>query len=200
MKKYLFLLVFCIAVNFDATAQNKSLSEAYLDFKTYRTTDEDKPKQIEETLALFKFGDQLTTKQLTNINYHLGKMYEEIEDFDSAQVYYEKSLIGEPNYEVTHRALGFIYFSKSNKSLDQLRSVIATKDKIAYEKAFDEYKVVAKKAIQHLEKYQACDPDEETLSMITLLYNNIQDTQAITTLPARLKELGKTCVTLLDED
>ena len=200
MKKYLFLLVFCIAVHFDWIAQNKSLSEAYLDFKTYRTTDEDKPKQIELTLALLKFGDKLTTKQLTNINYHLGKMYEETEAFDSAQVYYEKSLIGEPNYEVTHRALGFIYFSKSNKSLDQLRSVIATKDKVAYEKAFDAYQIVAKKAIQHLEKYQACDPDEETLSMITFLYTNIKDAQGIVTLPARLIELGKICVTLLDED
>mgnify|MGYP003583982640 CR=1 FL=1 len=200
MLKYLFLLVFCLTVHFDAIAQNKSLKEAYLEFKIYRTTDEDKPLQIEQTLALLKFGDELTAKQLTNIHYHLGKMYEEIEEFDSALVYYEKSLLGEPNYEVTHRALGFIYFAKSNRSLDQLHSVIATKDKVAYEKAFDAYKIVAKKAILHLEKYQACDPDEDTLKMITSLYHNIKDTQALATLPARLKELGKTCVTLLDED
>ena len=200
MMKYFFLLAFFATIHLSSTAQTKSLKDAYMDFKIYRTTDEDKPKQIEETLALLKFGDQLTPKQVTNINYYLGKMYEDTEDYDNAALYYEKSLVGEPNYEVTHRALGFIYFSKSNEFSNQMSLAGGANDKVAYEKALAEYKTVAKKAIKHLERYQACDPDEDTLNMITTLYKNLKDTQSVATLPARLKELGKTCVTLLEED
>jgi hypothetical protein len=43
-----------------------------------------------------------------------------------------------------------------------------------------------KKALPHLEKAQACDPDDQTLNLIKLLYRNIKDQHGIDTLPARL--------------
>ena len=66
-------------------------------------------------------------------------------------------------------------------------------------KAFEEYKSYIVKAIPHLENYQACDPDEETLNIILSLYKILKDTKSIETLNARLKEMNSKCVNLLDD-
>ena len=74
----------------------------------YRTNNDDKPNQILKTLELLKLSGQLTLRQITNVNYNLGRMYEDIDEAEKAIPYYEKALFGEPNYEVIHRALGFV--------------------------------------------------------------------------------------------
>ena len=103
MKKQIICLLICLW-SINSFAQTNSVKDLYEDFKEYRTTDDDKPSQIVKTLELLKFADQLTKKQITNVNYNLGRMYEDIEEGDKAIPYYEKSLLGEPNYEVGHRA------------------------------------------------------------------------------------------------
>ncbi len=199
MKKQIICLLVCLW-SINSLAQSNSVKDLYESFKQYRTTNDDKPSQIVKTLELLKFADQLTAKQLTNINYNLGRMYEDIEEADKAIPYYEKSLIGEPNYEVVHRALGFIYLAKSTSAVAKINETKAKNDVEGNKKAFEAYKILILKALPHLEKYQSCDPDEETLNIITNLYKSFKDTKSIETLNARLKEMSGKCVTLLDDE
>lgn len=199
MKKQIILFVFCLT-SICSFAQTKSVKELYDNFKVYRTFTDNKPDQIAQTLTLLTFADQLTTKQITNINYNLGRMYEDIEEADSAMRYYQKSLEGEPNYEVVHRALGFIYLAKSNDAVNKINEAKAKSDIEGDKKAFSAYKELILKALPHLEKYQACAPDDETLSIIRNLYASLKDTKALETLDARLKEMSGKCVDLLDDE
>lgn len=181
-------------------AQTKDAKAAYQNFLVYRTISSDRPKQITQTLELLKMSDQLSAKQLTSINYHLGRMYEDVDDPDQALVYYEKSLAGEPNYEVVNRALGFIYLSKSAVAAKQASAAKEAKDVAANAKAFATYKEWVLKALPRLEKYQACSPDDETLDIITNLYKSLKDTNSLNTLQARLKEMSTKCIGLLDDE
>lgn len=199
MKKLILSLSICLMA-MSSFAQTKSAKELYDNFKIYRTSNDDKPTQIVKTLELLKLADQLTLKQITNINYNLGRMYEDIEEPEKAIPYYEKSLIGEPNYEVIHRALGFIYLAKSGVSAAKINEAKAKSDVEGSKKAFEEYKSYIQKAIPHLEKYQACDPDEDTLNIIVNLYKSLKDTKSIETLNARLKDMNGKCVNLLDDE
>jgi len=194
-------LVYCLLFGsyFSLFAQSKSIKEAYSDFTVNRTNPVT-AKIIAETLALYKRTDELTAKQVTSVAYHLGKMYEETENPNEAIIYYEQSLKGEPNYFVPHRALGFIYLNKSKVFADQMRAANQAKDVAAYTKAKDEYKLVMLKSIPHLEKYQACEPDDETLAIITSFYKFIKDTQSLSSMEARFKVLSEKCVSLLDDE
>ena len=199
MKKYIICLAIC-AFSLVSSAQTQDAKTAYRNFLIYRTEADGKPKQIAQTLALLKLSDQLSAKQLTNINYHLGRMYEDVEDPDNALIYYEKSLAGEPNYEVVNRALGFIYLSKSAIAAKQANAASEAKDAAANAKAFAVYKEWVLKALPRLEKYQACSPDDDTLAIIVNLYKSLKDSNAINTLNARLKEMSAKCVGLLDDE
>ena len=177
----------------------KSAQDSYHDFTVYRTT-KGNEANINKAKTLLALQDQLTTKQQTNVQYHLGRMYEEVESPESAIPYYEKSLIGEPNYFVTHRALGFIYLTKSRADVKLMNEAVAAKNTSANEKAFTQYKLKVQKALMHLEKYQACEPDDDTLIIITNLYKSIKMPQAIASLPTRLKPLSEKCISLLDDE
>ena len=177
----------------------KSVQDSYHDFTVYRTT-KGNETNISKAKTLLAFQEQLTTKQKTNVLYHLGRMYEEVGSPENAIPYYEKSLVGEPNYFVTHRALGFIYLNQSRADVKLMNEAVAAKNVIANEKAFTQYKLKVQKALVHLEKYQACEPDDNTLMIISNLYKSIKMPQAITSLPTRLKPLSENCVSLLDDE
>lgn len=196
MKKLLTISLLMLVSTYSFAQQNAK--ESYVDFTVYRTTPGN-AELIGKILSLYQMKDQLNAKQVTNLAYHLGRMYEDVEQPDSAIKYYEISLQGEPNYEVIHRALGFIYLTKSKVFIAKMNSANQTKNAEANAKAFGEYKLMVQKALPHLEKYQACDPDEETLTIITDLYKSIKDTQGLAGLPSRLKQLSATCVSLLDD-
>jgi hypothetical protein len=126
-------------------------------------------------------------------------MYEDVDNSDSAAFYYEKSLLGEPNYFVVHRALGFIYMRRSKIFIEQMKAAHLVKDVEANNLAFDKFKATIREAIPHLEKYQACEPDDETLTIIKNCYKTIKDEKAIDTLAERLKLLAEHCVSLLGD-
>ncbi|WP_055133625.1 hypothetical protein [Pedobacter sp. Hv1] len=199
MKKYIICLALGV-LSVTSFAQSTDAKQAYLDFTIYRTNEEGKATQITQTLALLKLADQLSAKQITNINYHLGRMYEDVENPEAAIPYYEKSVAGEPNYLVVHRALGFIFLTQSKPIVARMEATTKAKDVEGNKKAYQEYKTLILKAIPHLEKYQACDPDDDTLKIIIDLYKSIKDTNSINTLPARLKQMGAKCVDLLDDE
>jgi len=103
----------------------------------------------------------------------------------NAIMYYNRVVAAQPNYYVAHRALGYLYIKDiSGKPANEVVVDAAYIDKI-------------KKALPHLEKAQACDPDDQTLNLIKLLYRNIKDQHGIDTLPARLAQLKKNCEDLL---
>ena len=199
IKKFLTLNLLILSSMF-TYSQSKTVAERYDDVKHYRNASEDRPKFISLMVSLLSDSSQLSLKQITALQYHIGRMYEEVKQPDSAIVYYEKSLKGEPNYEVIHRALAFIYLEKSKPFVAQANSTKLNKDVEGNAKAYNEYKKLVQKAVPFLEKYQACSPDEETLSIIINLYKSIKDLQSVATLPERLKVLGTNCVTLLDDE
>eukprot|EP01136_Pigoraptor_vietnamica_P007272 Opistho-1_new@41296 len=197
MKKLFLIGLLFLASNY-SFAQS-SAKESYTDFTVYRTT-AGNAELIAKMLALYEMKDQLSVKQTANVAYHLGRMYEDVGEPENAIKYYEISLKGEPNYEVIHRALGFIYLEKSKVFVAKMNVAKQTNNAETNAKAFNDYKLMVQKALPHLEKYQACDPDDETLAIITDLYKSIKDAQGLAGLPNRLKQLSATCVSLLDDE
>ena len=197
--KILTALVLLALIGHKTSAQEQSIKDAYFDFTISRNV-KGNDELIEKTKKLLLRSNELSLKQRTNVGYHLGRMYEEAEKPDSALVYYGQSLKGEPNYAVIHRALGFIYLAKSKVFIGQFNAANQAKNADASAKAFKQYKAMVEKALPHLEKYQACEPDEETLAIITNLYKSIKDEQSIASLQSRLKTLSTTCVSLLEDE
>jgi len=198
MKKNFLMLGMLIVAAFTANAQ-KSVTDNYQDFTVYRTTKGNEVSIKKISILLSQKAD-LTVKQIANAEYHLGRMYEEVGNPDSALIHYTESIKGEPNYSVVHRAMGFIYLNKTKAFVKQMNEASAAKNVIANANAFDQYKAVVQKALPHLEKYQACEPDEQTLTIISNLYKSIKEQQAIITLPDRLKPLSQTCISLLEDE
>lgn len=194
-------LFFCLALGFYFTAhsQAKPIADAYYDFKVAKSIKEDSAKTLIVILELLKREKELAPGQIANLEYHAGGTYEDMGQPDSAIAHYENSLKAEPNYFVIHRALGFIYLEKSKTLVAKMNEANKNKDSTGNAKAFLEYKALVKKAIPYLEKYQACDADDDTLEIITNLYKSIKETDGIATLPGRLKSLGVTCVSLLED-
>lgn len=198
-KKILTLLAAMAFIALHAFGQEQNIKDAYFDFTISRNV-KGSEKSIEKTKKILLRSNELSVKQRANVTYHLGRMYEDVGQPDSAIVYYGQSLKGEPNYSVVHRALAFIYLDKSKVFVGQLNAANQAKNADARAKAFKQYKAMVQNALPHLEKYQACEVDEETLVMITSLYKNIKEEQSIVSLPSRLKALSGTCVSLLEDE
>jgi tetratricopeptide (TPR) repeat protein len=117
----------------------------------------------------------------------LAKLYEDDSQSIKAITYYNRVVAAQSNYYVAHRALGFLYIKDiSGKPANQVVVDAAYINRI-------------KKALPHLEKAQACEPDDQTLNLIKVLYRDIKDERDLNTLPARLTELKKNCVDLLSD-
>ncbi len=115
----------------------------------------------------------------------MAQVYEGDQQSGNAIIYYNRVVAAQPNFYVAHRALGYLYIKDiSGKPANEV-----VVDAVYISKV--------KKALPHLEKAQACDPDDETLNLIKLLYRNIKDQHGIDTLPARLNELKKNCEDIL---
>lgn len=199
MKKLSLIFCLLLGISYHSFAQSKPIADAYYDFKVAKSTKKGDQQTLTDILKLLKRSNELTPGQIANLEYHAGGAYEEMGQPDQAIPHYENSLKAEPNYFVIHRALGFIYLTKTKPLVAQMNEANQSKDAAANAKAFAEYKVLVKKAIPYLEKYQACDPDDETLSIIVNLYKSIKDTTNIASLTERLKALGVKCVSLLED-
>jgi tetratricopeptide (TPR) repeat protein len=197
MSRKIFLLVFIIFAAVSAKAQTADeIYNQYLDFNLARLQGEqDKASDLGE--KLLPNAEKLPEKARTNFYFSIGKIYEDNNQLQKARVYYEKVAAAAPDYYVVHRALGYIYLDdvkiiekKLNASVnDQALNVQLTKD----------YNNTVKKALPHLEKAQACDPSDETLTIIKLLYKNMHDPHGAITLDSRLKELSKNCIDILSD-
>ncbi|WAC39214.1 hypothetical protein [Pedobacter sp. SL55] len=194
-----FLALCCFMGSFLYASAQKSAKDNYHDFTVYRTT-KGNEADIKKIKTLLDQKDQLTVKQVANAEYHLGRMYEEIGKPDEALLHYTESIKGEPNYSVLHRAMGFLYLNKTKPFVKQMNEASAAKNVIANAKAFEDYKAMVQKALPHLEKYQACEPDDDTLLMINNLHKSIKEQKLLSNLPERLKVLAQNCVSLLEDE
>jgi hypothetical protein len=103
MKKKLMLFYAALGLCCQVMAQ-QSIQEEYHAFTVYRTT-KGNEADIKKINALLNRKNELNVKQVANVEYHLGRMYEEVGDNNNAVAHYNESLKAEPNYTVIHRAL-----------------------------------------------------------------------------------------------
>ncbi|SDE29342.1 hypothetical protein SAMN05216464_105124 [Mucilaginibacter pineti] len=176
-----------VVVGLLAQAQNADkVYDQYLDFNLARLQNEqDKAMDIGEKIL----PDTLKLPQKVRISYYnsMAKLYEDGGQSVKAIAFYKMVIAAQPNYYVAHRALGYLLIK-------------GIADKAPNAEIKDEADIAkVKNALPHLEKAQACDPDDNTLILIKSLYQNIKDDKVLDTLPARLEKLKKNCEDILSD-
>jgi tetratricopeptide (TPR) repeat protein len=196
MLKKTFLLVFFVLGCFAVHAQSAdSVYSRYLDFNLARFQGEN-DKLMELGESLLPVANKLPEKARMNFYFAVGKVYEDNNMPDKALIYYEKVAVAVPDYYVVHRGLGYIFLEQAKGIKNKLNS---STDHSVIKKLTEDYNIAARKVLAHLEKAQACDPSDETLDEIKSLYKNMKDTEGLNTLDARLKELSKHCIDILED-
>jgi len=193
----MFLLLITGFICFSGKAQSPSTDAVYnryLDFN-YQRSFGDKGKVMELGEKLLPDADKLPEKARISFYFSVGKMYEDNNQPDKATPYFEMVAAAVPDYYVVHRALGYIY-------LENLKQIGIKLNASSGNKALNAnltlaYNEAARKALLHLEKAQACDPSDETLAIIKILYKNIKDVRALDSLNSRLSQLSKNCIDIL---
>jgi len=200
MKKYLCIAVFSISTFQYALAQQPSVKDLYFDFTNYRMSQENKEDVLRKSLILLSQKNELTVKQQANVNYHIGRLYEETGAPEKSVPYYEETIALSPAYYVPYRALAFINVKKCNEFGVKINDAAKQKNAEIHNQALADYKKQVLKTIPYLEKAQACDPDDETLTMLVKYYKSIKANEALEKLPEKLKKLAENCITLLDDE
>jgi tetratricopeptide (TPR) repeat protein len=196
LKKALFLLSIIFATVTTHAQTADEVYNQYLDFNLARLQGET-DKALTLGQDLIPNVDKLKDNTRISFYYAIGNLFENDSQSVKAVEYYEKVAAAVPNYYVVQRALGYLYMKQVNEISDKLN---AAKSDINENKRLTAlYIAAAKKALPHLEKAQACDPNDDTLALIKLLYKNTRDIQGAATLNTRLKELSKNCIDLLDD-
>lgn len=140
----------------------------------------------------------LTGRQQAIFYYKLAGLYEGLQNTEQSIEFYERSLKLEPDFYVPHLALGYLYLQQSNPLSRRVNDVKNNAE--LREKYLKEYQAILRKALPHLEKALACDPNDQVLESIKLGYKAINDNASFNSLEERLALLRKNCVTVLKED
>ncbi|MGY0036346.1 hypothetical protein [Pedobacter sp. NJ-S-72] len=202
MKKTLLLnLLILLGIN-NVFAQNQTIKDLYFDYTQTRMDDSKDAVTIETALSLLSRSSELSEKQIANISFHLGRIYETAGTPEKAAPLYENVIRLVPGYYVTYRALGYINLKKCNvlgQKVTESESA-KLKDAALNTESYKAYKIQVLKTITCFEKSEACEADERTHDILASLYKSIKDTTSLTNLPTRLAELGKNCVSLLEDE
>lgn len=194
-KAILFLsIVFAAATTHAQTADE--VYNQYLDFNLARLQGET-DKALTLGQDLIPNADKLKDNTRINFYYSIGNLFENDNQSVKAVEYYEKVAAAVPNYYVVQRALGYLYMKQVEDIAAKLNA--AKSDNSENKRLTNLYIAAAKNVLPHLEKAQACDPNDDTLALIKLLYKNTNDTQGAATLNTRLKVLSQNCIDLLND-
>jgi tetratricopeptide (TPR) repeat protein len=194
-KSFLLSLIFFISLAAHSQSAD-AIYNKYLDFNLARLQGEnDTVLKLGE--EIIPNADKLPEKARVSFYFSVGKMYEDNNQPGKAMPYYEKVATAVPDYYVVHRALGYLYLNDAKAIEKKLNE--ASNDKVANEQLTVAYENTVKKALPHLEKAQACDPSDETLAIIKLLYNDINDKKGLKKLSKKLKSLSQNCVDILED-
>ena len=167
--KHIIIIIFTFLCK---TAICQTPEDQYYDFSLHLSEgDAEKAMTIAEKLV--PSSTSLTKKQQAIFYFKLARLYEDRKNAQQAISFYERSLKLEPNYYVPHLALGHLY-------LDHAR-IISAKAKAekpspsTRQRYQTEYKAALRKAIPHLEKAMACDPNDHVLASIKNAYLALDD-------------------------
>jgi tetratricopeptide (TPR) repeat protein len=190
-KALIFLFILCLTLTVKAQTASE-VYDQYLDFnlKRFEGSTADALKLGETILTN---ADKLPAKSKVSFYNGLAKLYEDDSQSVEAIPLYEKVIAAQPDYYVAHRALGYLYLKPADELFAKLQADNTNKETAAL------YKTTVLKALPHLEKAQACDPTDETLTLIKTLYTNIHDDASLRSLNTRLAALKKNCVDILTE-
>mgnify|MGYP003575061179 CR=1 FL=1 len=178
-------------------AQTKSVNDLYLDFTLARGGNST-VRAIQIGEEILQHPEKLSPKTQVNFYYHLAKQYEVNHQDDKAVAFYEKVVAAEPDYYVPHMALGHLYLKPVNELVSKINA--SKNDRAAYQKYVKQFQEVLQRSIRHLERAQACDPNEELLGRIRDLYSRLPDKSGLSTLDSRLKSYSENCITVLTDD
>ncbi|WP_407428921.1 tetratricopeptide repeat protein [Arcticibacter sp.] len=179
------------------TAISQTPVDQYYDFSLH-LSEGNAEKAMEIAEKLIPSATVLSKKQQAIFYFKLGRLYEDSKNKQKAIVFYEKSLTLEPNYYVPHLALGYLYLDHANALSTKMK---AEKTNASVNQRYmAEYKGILKKAVPHLEKAVACDPNDQVLTSIKNIYLALDDAATYKSLDSRIDELNKNCVTVLTED
>jgi tetratricopeptide (TPR) repeat protein len=185
LKKTFLIVILIIAVKVAHAQTASEVYEKYTDFNLAMLQNEH-DKALNLGQQILPDSAKLNPKVRVSFYNGLAKLYEDDSQSVKAIEYYNRVAVAQPNYYVAHRALGFLYIKDiSGKPANQVVVDAAYIAKI-------------KRALPHLEKAQACDPDDQTLNLIRILYRNIKDEKGLNSLPERLNQLKKNCIDILD--
>ncbi|PWK79917.1 hypothetical protein LX99_00378 [Mucilaginibacter oryzae] len=185
----LFSLLFIVTISRAQTATADEVYDKYLDFNLARLQGEvEKATDLAEQLM----KDTLKLKPHVRVNFYnsAAKLYEDGSQSVKAIELYERVVAAQPQYYVAHRALGYLYL-KYIPDADKPLDIPSTNP---------DYIKAVKKSLPQLEKAQACDADDNTLTLIKTLYKNIGDVKGLTSLNERLKGLSKNCIDILSDE
>jgi tetratricopeptide (TPR) repeat protein len=181
LKKAILFLILVTTATFAHAQTTEEVYDSYLDFNVAKLND-DAAQSIALAQKILPDTAKLTPKVRVAFYNSLAKLYEDDNQSINAIKYYKIVVAAQPDYYVAHRALGYLYI----KDISGKPAVMNLN-----------YIEKARLALPHLEKAQACDPDENTLKIIKVLYNNLNNEAALGTLPVRLAKLSKNCIDLL---
>lgn len=196
MPKKIFLSLIIVFISCVAKAQPiDSAYDKYVYFNLARLQGEtDKLLGMGE--ALLPSAGKLPEKARINFYFSMGQVYEHNEQPQKALEYFEKVAAAVPDYYVAHRGIGYIYLARATEIHNQMH---AATNAATIKKLNEDYENVARKALPHLEKAQACDPSDETLDYIKTVYKNLKDTEGLNSLDNRLKQLSAHCIDILED-
>ncbi|MBB5638950.1 tetratricopeptide (TPR) repeat protein [Pedobacter cryoconitis] len=200
MKKTLLLNLLIIYGVSSSFAQNQNVKDLYFDYTQTRMDDSKNPATTETALSLLNRSSELNEKQIANISFHLGRIYEAAGSPEKAIPLYENVIRLVPGYYVTYRALGYINLKKCNVLGQKVAESAKLKDAVLNNESYKAYKIQVLKTIALFEKSEACEADERTHDILATLYKSIKDTTSLASLPARLNVLGKDCISLLEDE
>lgn len=141
---------------------------------------------------------KLTARAKTSFFWRIAKLYEDDDQGAKAIFFYQKVVAAVPDYYVAQRALGYLIDSTAEEihfKLYRLKS-----NDPSYKTLVEGYRNEVLNALPHLEKGQACDPNDDDLDMIRTLYQNIHDPRGLSSLNERLKALSRNCVDILSDN
>lgn len=179
------------------TAISQTPVDQYYDFSLHLSEgDAEKAMVIAE--KLIPSATSLSKKQQAIFYFKLARLYEDSKNAQKAITFYEKSLTLEPNYYVPHLALGYLYLGSANALSTKFKGEKTNTS--VHQRYLTEYKGFLKRAVPHLEKAMACDPNDQVLASIKNAYLALDDISTFKSLDSRIDELNKSCVTVLSED
>jgi tetratricopeptide (TPR) repeat protein len=178
MKQHYFIRNFLLLAIFwlPYASAGQGLYDRYVDFSAeVAYNNSENALRIAQTIL--PEAASLSPQQQQLFHYKLAGIYEGLGEQEKAIEQYEWVARAVPDYYVPHLALGYLYVDRSGKTGDP---------------------ALLRKALPHLERAMACDPNAKLKKLIRKTYSKLKD-DGFSGLENRLEQWRGTCITVLVE-